>query len=83
MWVELVRKELPFNPDSYAHIGKLIYPNDSYSKNIVILSKNYINGNSMSDSIGISFNAEFSNGQVLKINSFIHVSPLSKNQCQS
>ena len=83
LWVKLVRQSLPFDADSYAHIGSLIYPNSSYASNLVLLAKNNINGKSISDGVGISFNAEFSNGQTLPVNSHIQVTQVQGDKCRS
>ncbi len=82
MWVKLVRQGVPFNPDSYAHIGSLIHPNESYIANLVLLAKNNIDSQSLSDGVGISFSAEFSNGQSLPLNSHIQVTQLDDGKCR-
>lgn len=83
MWVKLVRRSLSFDPNSYGHINNLIYPNDSYRTNLVLLAKNNINGVSISDRIAISFYAVFGNGQSLPISMAIDVTQLNGAKCRN
>lgn len=77
----ILRTEPIFDPSDSGAIEQIVHPSDSYKTNIVIIAHAYKDSSNAADIMLISFDASFSNGQVLPIRAAIPITKYKDTGC--
>jgi len=80
-WLKHLKNLPEFSPENQYFLDKLIKPGETYATNFIFDIQPYSNNELLADSIAISFDAVFSNGQKLSINNMSNIQPFNKRVC--
>jgi len=80
-WLNYLKKLPEFSPENHYFLNKLIKPGETYITNFIFDIQPYAKSELLADSVAISFDAVFSNGQTLSIKSISDIQPFNKRVC--